>query len=545
MKALIIDDEKHVRDAIRLLVPWEQFGISEIEEAADGQIAIEIMLRDRPAIVFTDIMMPRLGGVEFMEWAAREAPGSKIIVVSGHEDFEFVRQTVKSGGMDYILKPIDADQLIAAVEKAVQDWRADEEARSRDRTFSMEINRLKPVYLDQFFSSLIREPGNDLSVKQTLEREFGLKRPVRTARVAVLTLDFAPPAIRAKFAAGWDLLYFSITNICNEILDGRHAGYAFRNRKEDNEIVLLLWNELAQAEELLAEIDRAIAVSLKASFGFGLGGEAAFPAELPLAYRQARQALKRRSLRHKSGGVHVYSEKNATQGGSGIFFYSYEERIRFAVQSGSREMIRSALEPWFAMLESADPLTLEQLHVWWQEFRLAQSIWRQQAGIPSASDGMDAGLPPVLNDEGTFALQEWKDRFFLDACKTADSLAYGGQGDRSVIRSIAAYVMQNLQDELSLQDIANRFYLSREYISRKFKQEMNENLSDFIARARVDRAKELLLNPQLKIARVAEMVGFQDEKYFSKVFKKWAACSPVEFRKASQTRTPPVSSRRS
>ncbi|WP_123039928.1 response regulator [Cohnella candidum] len=536
MKALIIDDEKHVREAIRLLVPWESYGIGTVLEASDGLAAMETIERERPAIVFTDMMMPRLGGMELMEWIAKEVPGSKMIVISGHEDFSFVRHAVKYGGIDYILKPIDPDQLNAAVGKAVDGWRADEEARNRDLSRSMEIHRLKPVYRDQYFNSLLLETKDDPSVRETLRQEFSLPGPVNTARAAVLSLDFAPSSIRRKFAAGWDLLFFSVTNVCNEILRGRDAGYAFRNREEENEIVLILWGAAVTAETLLKELGDAIARSLKVRFPFGLGAPAAFPGKLQTSYRQARAALRHSPVSPVGSGVRMFEAGQETEP-VGEFFYRYEERIRFAVQSGSREQVQAALEPWFTVLEGAQTRTLEQLRVWWREFRLALSIWRQQAGLPSgeAEENGEDGFPPVLEEDGTFALAAWKERFLLETCELAERLPRHGHGDGSTMKSIAAYVEQFAFEDLSLQDIANRFYLSREYISRKFKQEMNENLTDFIARVRVERARELLLNPQFKISRVAEMVGFQDEKYFSKVFKKWTGCSPGEFRKNAKT----------
>lgn len=143
MKTLIIDDEKHVREAIRLLVPWERMGITAVLEAADGQAAIRIIESENPAIIFTDMMMPHVSGVELLAWVAEHAPCSKVIVISGHDDFNFVRQTVKYGGMDYLLKPIDETQLLTALSKAIDEWQTDEEARCRDRNRNMEINQLK------------------------------------------------------------------------------------------------------------------------------------------------------------------------------------------------------------------------------------------------------------------------------------------------------------------------------------------------------------------------------------------------------------------
>src|SRR5690606_33665519 len=103
------------------------------------------------------------------------------------------------------------------------------------------------------------------------------------------------------------------------------------------------------------------------------------------------------------------------------------------------------------------------------------------------------------------------------------------------IYDIARYLEQHYNRELTLQDLSEHFYVSREYISRKFKQQFGENIVNYISRLRIDKSKTLLLNPLLKISEIAQAVGFKDEKYYSKVFKKLEGCSPNEYRKARQS----------
>ncbi|MNY48880.1 HTH-type transcriptional regulator YesS [compost metagenome] len=104
-----------------------------------------------------------------------------------------------------------------------------------------------------------------------------------------------------------------------------------------------------------------------------------------------------------------------------------------------------------------------------------------------------------------------------------------------MIFEIATFLDKHYHEDISLADIASRFYLSREYISRKFKQEFEVNLSDYLGQIRMSKAKVLLCNPNLRISQVAEMVGYQDEKYFSKVFKKMSGMTPNEYRKTTNS----------
>lgn len=534
MKALLIDDEWHVREAIKLLVPWEEFGIRALLEATDGQSAVALIEAEKPEIVFTDMMMPNMHGMELLEWIASHAPDSKVIVISGHDDFAYVRQTLKFGGQDYLLKPIEASQLLGALRRAVDDWNADEEARCAARNRSMELHRLKPVYLDQLFSDLIGDPGANEGVHAVLEQHFGIGGRIGEARVALLSLELAPPSIRRKFAACWDLLYYALANVCNEFLRAKSAGYAFRYRGQDNELAIVLWGELDRAEALMGEINDGLSKALNARFGIGLGETAAFPAQLDASYRGARRNVRQRNLLRGEPLVQASGSAESRAPKCPLFFTEYEQRVRYAVQCGDKEQLVGAFEPWFKALEQADAISLELLRGWWDEFLLARRMWTNEADKPADAGRPDADeprMPDVLDERLAFDLPSWKNGFLAESAGAMDRLnAEDGPGT-STMRAIAKYIEQFLHEELSLHDISSRFFLSREYISRKFKQEMNENLTDYVARMRIERAKKLLADTQLRISVVAERVGFQDEKYFSKVFKKWTDMSPNEYRK--------------
>jgi two-component system response regulator YesN len=156
LKVLIVDDERHVREAIRLLVDWPAYGIETILEAQDGNIAIGLIEQEQPQIIFTDMIMPGKMGTELLAWIQQNTPRTKTIVISGHDDFDFVRKTVKYGGIDYILKPIDPVQLNEAVAKAVNSRKHDDEGSEQEQRKAIEINQLRPVYWDKILTHLLQ-----------------------------------------------------------------------------------------------------------------------------------------------------------------------------------------------------------------------------------------------------------------------------------------------------------------------------------------------------------------------------------------------------
>ncbi|MFC5449482.1 response regulator [Paenibacillus aestuarii] len=542
MKALIVDDEKHVRDAIRLLVNWKEHAIDTILEAPNGQAAMELVEKEKPEIIMTDMMMPIMNGVELLEWLQQNAPDSKTIVISGHDDFSLLRHTVKYGGTDYILKPIDADQLNEALLKAITVWKKDEEHRQQNRNRNIEMNQIKPVYWDKLLSSLITDPSTYEQNAEQFAKELGLPPSTKDCRVAILSLDTMERSLKTKFGHNLELLLFSLINICNEFLREQQRGIAFGYWNNHSEIVLLFWKEQEEAEAMLSKINEGMRITLRSRVDFGIGGSHPFPAGLSLSYQEAREALRQRNLLAKDSWIHSRLMPSAKSAHRALSFSHYEERIRIAIRSGSLEQIQEAAQLWIDAVKQADAITLEQLDHWWREYSVMRRRWLQEF-FPGKSEEeikQQLGSEPdsliiPLDEQGILSLPLWQQELTRSMVQLSKLVLHHQQKDKNVIFDIAAYLDQHYNEDITLQDIASRFFLSREYISRKFKQEFEVNLSDYLGQIRMEKAKALLCNPHLRISQVAEMVGYNDEKYFSKVFKKQEGMSPNEYRKQSKS----------
>ncbi|WP_100334002.1 response regulator transcription factor [Bacillus alkalisoli] len=123
MKALIVDDEKHVREGIKILADWKQYNIHAVLEAEDGEEAITLIEECKPELIFTDMRMPKMDGISLLKWLNTTNQNSVVIVVSGHEDYKYMRSAINYNSFDYILKPIDPEILNEALERAVEKWK--------------------------------------------------------------------------------------------------------------------------------------------------------------------------------------------------------------------------------------------------------------------------------------------------------------------------------------------------------------------------------------------------------------------------------------
>lgn len=544
MKVLIVDDEQHVREAVKLLVDWSEFGIGTVLEAENGETAARRIERERPDIVITDMKMPVRDGCDLLRWMQENGHAARRIVISGHDDFELVRSTMKYGGQDYLLKPIDQEELGSALRKAVDDLRREERTRLLTQKQRMEMNRLRPVYWDRMFSDLATEPGALAAASDMLREEFGLA-PGSRCRVAVVDAGSAVPAVLEKYRRNRDLLFFSIANVCNEFLRPDNRGFACRNWNREDELLIFCWSRPDELRETLVNMNEGLQLVLGSRFDFGIGQTAVLPEGAGASYRSARASLRQRNLLKKRAR---YFETGAA-GGSKIptagapMAAEFEESFRIALLSQNEAEMRSAAGEWIRAVSGLEAVTQEQLELWRQQFEAMRLRWKLE--LPGAGPASEPGVPGTMPAEeeaaapfpapfdaaGCLSLPAWERQLGDWLLSLSSTCGVERPKEKNAMREIAKYIESNYNRELTLQEIAGHFYLSREYISRKFKQEFGENLSDFLGRVRIGKAKRLLLNPRLRIAEVANMVGYADEKYFSKVFKKLEGISPGQYRK--------------
>jgi YesN/AraC family two-component response regulator len=166
MKAIIVDDEKHVREGLLLLAEWERFEIKTILEAADGNEAMDLITKHHPEIIFTDMNMPRCDGIDLLKWIHTSNPNAMTIVVSGYDDFKYTKHAITYGSFDYILKPINPMELNETLERAVKKWNAQNNTVPADE-FSHEKNTVQMI--EEFLRDNYQK---DIKLQEIADRFF-------------------------------------------------------------------------------------------------------------------------------------------------------------------------------------------------------------------------------------------------------------------------------------------------------------------------------------------------------------------------------------
>lgn len=522
MKVLIVDDEKHVREAIRYFVPWDKYQISAVYEATNGQEATRIMQEHQPAVVFTDMRMPLMDGAQLLEWLHTHYPNTKTIVISGYQDFKYVKPAIVYGGTDYLLKPLNSKQLIAAAEHAFELWLEEEEERRQVHRQNIQLNVLRPLYWDKVLSDLVSGQGSFPELKPALCGELAMPENASDCRVAVISLQGADCRLLQRFHGDVGMTSFVLANVCNELLSPGSSGFAFRSWQAGGEIVILFWGGGAKdAEELLRRMNESLRLTYGIQVDIGLSLNHPLPEGLQTAFRQAQHALDERNLLQKEERIHRCREQ-APKGGP-VEDYALEpllEKLRIAVLSGEDDKLEQAADEWVEKLAGLSLLTESHFMRQQEEIIAVLARWRPEAEVT---------LTLCYDGEGLFSVESWGTQ--LKALLLRLAKGNPQTPDGRLVQEIREYLNQNYASDMTLQHIAERFFISRENVSRKFKGITGENLSDYLTGLRVDKAKVLLQNTNLRLSQIAELVGYEDEKYFSRVFKKATGQTPREYRK--------------
>jgi two-component system, response regulator YesN len=523
MRVLIVDDEKHVREGIKLLGAWEQNGIQEIYEAENGEEAIQLIQKYQPEIIFSDMKMPRMDGTQLLEWMKENQPNAKTVVVTGYDDYHYMRKAIHFGSLDYLLKPIDPEVLNQTLEKAVKEWRKEETDRKRKKSTYQLINEMKPVFRDRKLTQLL----NDDIMNENLYEEFGFHSS-QNYTVAVVRVNNGK-TIEA-FQWDRDLAYFTILNVINEVLLENQCGIGFRYVSNKSEIIIIFWNKFEKIEQLLGRIYQVLKYVMNISYPMAIGTLVHKSSKLIDSYHHAKQVLLNSNVLDEQKS-RVYIKENRIEHPLKSLM-AYSATIELAMQAGKTEAFEELIHQISNDFTENHYLSLKQLLQFENEYQVISNRWFKHYNIPiKIADETEKRIDSFFDKNGTFLLKEYKERkkreisLFLNKVRRNTM-----QKNSSIIYEIEKYLQANCDRDVKLQELSDHFYISREYISRKFKQVFNVSITDYLVKIRMDKAKFLLKNSQLKIYEIASMIGYQDDKYFRKVFKKAVGITPNEYR---------------
>lgn len=532
LKMIIADDEDNVREGLRELVPWEEMNVEIAAVAADGQEALELCRELKPDILLTDIRMPMMDGLETALKLKEFHEQVRIIIISGVQDFNYVKTALHLHADGYILKPIKIPELQDTVNKVVASITAERSRDEHEQKLKQQLQENLPTLREKFLANLVQ--GMYKSEQEVRDKLafFGLPLEMPGSwRAAVFRIDDYEQAIERYNEEYKQLLSFSIFNIMEEIASRSPNSVTFAMK--ENEFVMILNQAVLNHYELLdlcQQIIDSINRFLKIDISVGIGNPVANILGLHQTYYEACSAIEYKFFTGKNSILQISDFKTEQAGWEFPLVYEEQSKLFNFMKMGQQEEVARKLDDIFASVCSNRNCPAGYVQsICIELINLASKTLFELGENPDPIIGdFPSMFSEVYSKRDVSDLQGMMHEFFGKL--TGFFAQKHNQKNSHMIKKIKDIIAKSYMENLTVARLSEEVFLSPNYISLIFKQETGENITEYITKIRMDAAKELLKDLDLKILEVAEMVGYENATYFSTVFKKSVGMHPQKYR---------------
>ena len=538
-RIILVDDEEEVRQSIIRKINWTEAGFKVVGDAENGEDALEKVEALEPDLILTDIRMPYMDGLTLAERVRQKYPSIKIVIFSGYDDFEYAKQAIKLNVTEYILKPVNVEELTAILKRIKANL--DEEIEQKRNVNLLRGNYIKslPILSEQFLNELVSYPMPEMEVEDKL-REYAI--PLSGAKKWVAAaIDIEPEEIRdgvlLPLHKEKDLIPISVMQLVEEKLKNYcRCALATSARTAESEIAVIAAIDEENSQtgliDVLGDVCKETRKILEVPITIGIGHGCQKLSDISSSYKAAVDALGYKAIVGSGSTIYI-NDVEPVSSGKLQFDGKDEAELISAIKFGPREKIEAAVQTIIDKMSDA------KVH-----FRQCQAYMLSvSSSIVQMIQQYDLDMEQLLEEgserEDTFAIiprmQKREDfsQWLLSASLRMNQVMNQERDNtmKQVIQKAKQYIMDNYQDpELSVEKICRHLHMSPAYFSTMFKKETGQAYIAYLTEVRLDKAVELLGKTDDKTYIIAAKVGYQEQNYFSYVFKKRFGISPTKFR---------------
>lgn len=505
MDVLLVDDEPWVLEGLRTMVNWDKYGFRICGEADNGNMAWSMIEGLQPDLVFTDIHMPSVSGLELIDTSLNGlAKPPRFVILSGYDNFEYAKTALEARVEDYLLKPIDEDEIEKVLEQIaykIHKEHALEEMHRRERALYVNcvFNRLlygeDSSQLRMEAEAMLEIEGHENMICLLIEADVG-KEDMKSWVRSMADAHWSEPFLDAEGRIG------VFTPKVEHSLERLEAMGRRLSEKYSNDSPILM------------------------ALGHHPGGVGA----LRPAYEKALSALNWKRYQHIDGIIHY---ENLPQNNGQVSVNQLAlTALMETILSGDQDRLKGKLHAMLAYPESVRSLpALEHVRV--QLLALEMSIRKH---LKELDGDVDCFMEDVQNLSGvitgTSSYVEVRDYTFmlsLTAMKVLQELRH--RKESNTIYRVVQYVNQEFREKLQLQELAQKFHMNANYLGQAFKQQTGKSFREYLNDKRMDEAKRLLRQSCCSISEVALNSGYSNADYFISQFKRTTGMAPSVYRK--------------
>ncbi|MCM3728775.1 response regulator [Neobacillus cucumis] len=490
LKAVIFDDEYIVLQGLQMMIDWSKYGIELVGTASNGKDALTLFNECHPDIVFSDIRMPVMDGLQVIEKILLIAPETICIVFSGFNEFEYVKKALKLGVADYLEKPITIPMIEDAIKRIIEKI-----------NFQKSISSIQSKWEDS---------RAELLEKATLD--------------LLLLGEEAIPKWRDSFGYEADqvVCVTVLAHSSRNFILQNHLSYKVVQVRNGTEQLLVVFHFQNEMEDLWGQL-----LSQPEQMGIALGSGRTYKlAEAKKSYKEALQALRYGQFMAEAGWTRFEDIGENPQISTDLS--EQEQAVIFNMRTGDKEGLLKQLDFFIQQLEgqrcNPDVTEREILKIIYLGMEVAKEAREDVVKING-----DNFLPNVeirsLNTK-----EEMYSWFRAQMEKILDwSLIVRQQLKHGAVEKACKYMKENYFRDLTLQEVSEYVGMNSTYFSLLFKDEMKHSYIKYLTQIRLEQAKKLLRDGH-KVGEVSQKVGYHSYRHFSELFKKYVGVNPGKYR---------------
>lgn len=526
LKALLVDDEINITRNLRTVIPWEALGIEVVATAANGVKALESIDAHGPDLILSDIRMPVMDGIELLKRLQEREYDGEVVMLTGFQEFDYARSAVKYGAKDYILKPIDYEELQSVVQRLAAQIRERRAKRQQEQRMWKSLSSLAQ-------EKVLYDVLMDYTNVGALPDDEQLRRP--TYMLLVADLDGY-----SRIARPWNenerkLRNFALRNVLQEALLPCGLDYAVVQTREGEWCLVIArqpegaaadaaeargWcGTLQQAAERFAKLPISVAI---------------YPEQVPLERLAAAYKCAQRALQLSPGERHIlFADERGPSDETHLSLWFLFDELATGLKQGDRNRLRRATSELHAVMKNI----------------MAQSVLRGEQilhflALHLMREMRESGLLAGSQEDTVWEKLE-KSVSVKELLGTIDSLleecldARAAKKTSEVLMMAAKdYIDRHLSEDFGVDQLAGHLGISCSYFSLLFKQQYGETFVEHLTRRRIELAKTLLLMSDKSVTQIGKAAGYAERRYFTKVFMKHVGMTPSEFRERNASIEP-------
>ena len=545
LKIFLAEDEVVVRETIKRMIPWEELGFELVGEAADGEMALPLLIRQQPDLLITDIKMPFMDGLTLARLAKKEIPGLKVVILSGYDDFNYAKQAIGIGVEDYLLKPITKNALIERLSEIRSRYEHEKTQKEYYEKFQREMQAYEKNSSRDFFEALV---GGSMDMMEVYKRaeKLGLDIVAEAYNVLIFTMncdeDFSGQ--RDEYSS-WEA---ESLELLENFFAGHSSAMLFRSNIFSYGVLLKGQRETIE-ENTRACVDEIRKILSRQDgrreWFLAVGQSVERLSQIQKSYHTASRAFSQRYLYDENilyydemetmehPGGQAESEDNAYLQKVDVNALNPAILQKF-LSNGLQEETENFVKDYFYAIgqEPMESLVFRNYVILNVRFSVISFI----KGLGCDTNEMEsADTEEVLAESGKNmeSAIAYAKKMISQANEIRDQNS--GNKNRSILKTAVDFIDSHYMDEeISLNTVANVANVSSNHFSALFSQNMGQTFIEYLTTLRMNKAKELLRCTGMRSSEIAGEIGYKDAHYFSYLFKKTQGMTPSDYRKARE-----------